>query len=170
MIDYKLANSLAAEALNLWGEGQLEAAADHYARAIVLVPAYPDWHEAYAGVLQKIGRQDEATQEFETALELHLARADSEAAPSVKVARYFLADHLTSQGNAASALEVLAPAVKAFPNDWLVGTAQSLALFAAGRPTEAKSAAEHALLNAGSEPKRAELSERLRTVLATCNG
>lgn len=170
MVDYKIANSLAAEALNLWGKGQLEAAADHYARAISLVPAYPDWHGAYAGVLQKMGRHEQATQEFEAALELQLAQADPEATPSVKVARYLLADHLTSQGSAARGLEVLAPAVKAFPNDWLVGTAQALALFAVGRTAEAKSAAEHALLNSGSEPKRVELAERLYEVLAAVDG
>lgn len=170
MPDYTLANSLASEAMDLWGAGQFEAAADRYARAIAVVPEYPDWHSAYAGVLQQMGRHAEATHEYETALALELARAASETTPSVKVARYFLADHLTRQGSATRALEVLAPAANAFPNDWLIETAQALALFAVGRATEARFAAERAISNASSESKRTELAEHLRAVLTVGNG
>lgn len=34
MMDYKLANSLASEALKLWGSGQLTEASDRYQREI----------------------------------------------------------------------------------------------------------------------------------------
>lgn len=170
MPDYTLANSLAAEAFSLWGAGQLEAASDRYSRAIAVVPEYPGWHSQYACVLQNMGRHEEATREYETALALELAQADSEENSSVKVARYFLADHLTKWGAAAKALDVLAPAVSALPDDWLIGAAQARALHAVGRSIEARLAAERAIANASSESKRAELTEILRAVLAVGNG
>lgn len=170
MPDYALADSLAADALNLWEAGQLEAAVDRYSRAIAVVPGYPDWHSQYACVLQALGRHEEATREYETALALVLAQAESEADPRVKVARYFLADHLTRWGAAAKALEVLAPAVSAIPDDWLIGAAQARALHAVGHLREARLTAERAMANAGSEAKRADLAESLRVVLAAANG
>ena len=170
MIDDNLANSLATSALSLWEAGELEQAASQYASAIAVAPKVPDWHMARGGVLQQLSRHEEATTEYEAAVALELAQHDSEAYPGVKVARYFLADHLVTQGNPAKALEVLAPAVAALPDDWLVGTAQALALFAIGRKGEARSVAKHAISNAGWESKKAELTERLTEVLAACNG
>lgn len=165
MPDYTLANSLAAEAFNLWGAGQLEAAADRYLRAIAVVPEYPDWHSQYACVLQEMGRNEEATREYEAALLLVLAQTDSEADPSVKIARYFLADHLTKRGAAAKALDVLAPAVNTIPDDWLIGAVHARALYAEGRLMEARIAAERAIANAGSDAKKADLTESLRAIL-----
>ena len=170
MPDYELANSLAAEAFSLWGSGQLEASVDRYSRVIAMVPEYPDWHSQYACVLQEMGRHEEATSEYEAALELVLEQTDSEADPSVKIARYFLADHLTKYGAAARALDVLAPAVRAIPDNWLIGAAQARALYAVGRCTEARAAAERAIANAGSESKRADLTKSLRAVLEAPNG
>ncbi|MFT7772278.1 hypothetical protein [Roseateles sp.] len=170
MPDYTLANSLAAEALNLWGDKLFEAAADRYRRAIAIVPEDAGWHGAYAGVLQSLGRHDEAAREYETALSLELAQGRAEVSPRVKVARYFLADHFTRFGAASKALDVLGPAVTAFPDDWLVGSVHALALFAAGRPFEAKVAAERAIANVDWEPKRSDLVQRLQEVLAAGDG
>lgn len=168
MIDYKQINALAKEALQLWGAGQLDKAADRYARAIAGAgdPAPSDWHGAYAGVLNQLGRHREATEQHEKALAVELARGGSDADPSVKVARYFLADHLRHQGEPARALEVLAPSLQALPNDWLLKTTQALALFAMQREAEARDAAQVALAHASSDEKRAELAELLGDVLA----
>lgn len=166
MTDYKLANSLASEALKLWGSGQLAEAADRYQRAIEISPTYADWHGCYAGVLQQMGRNEEATQEYETVLTLELRRGALESDPSVRVARYFLGDHLRKSGRAAKALEVLAPAATAFPSDWLIATARAQALFSVGQIAEARALAKQAIENAGSEPKRAELTEHLSEVLS----
>ncbi len=170
MPHYALANSLAADAFDLWEAGQLEAAVDRYSKAIAAVPGYPDWHSQYACVLQALGRHEEATREYEAALALVLAQAESELDASVKVARYFLADHLIKCGAAAKALDVLAPAVSANADDWLIGAAQARALHAVGQLREARLTAERAMANAGSDAKRAELAESLRIVLATANG
>jgi tetratricopeptide (TPR) repeat protein len=174
MIDYKLANSLAAEALKLWGAGQLEAAAERYASAVAITEggetpaAY--FHSALAGVLQQLGRHREALVQYEKALAAELATGGAETDSSVKLARYFLADHLTQRGDPSKALEVLAPALSAWPDDWLVRTAQALALSALGHGAEARVAAEHAVANASSESKRAELTELLSAVLAAGKG
>jgi tetratricopeptide (TPR) repeat protein len=173
MIDYKQANALSKEALKLWGAGRLEEAADGYSRAIALVGtdqaggAY--FHAALAGVLKDLGRNGEATDQYEKALQAELLQAGSETDIGVKTARCFLASHLTSQGEAAKAKEVLAPSVKEFPNDWLVRSAQALSLFALGRCAEARTAAELAITNAGSDSKREQLAEHLQAVLAASN-
>lgn len=165
-MDYKLANSLASEALKLWGSGQLAEAADRYQRAIEIFPTYPDWHGCYASVLQQMGRGEEATQEYETVLTLELKRGALESDPSVKIARCSLGDHLRKSGQAAKALEVLAPAAAAFPSDWLIATARAQTLFSMGKIAEARALAKQAIDNAGSEPKRAELAEHLSEVLS----
>ena len=165
MTDYKLANSLANEALKLWGAGQLAEAADRYGKAIGIFPTYPDWHGAYAGVLHQLGRHEEATREYEAVLTLELAQGAPETSPAVKVARYFLADHLRKTGQPGKALEVLAPAQRAHPSDWLIATARALALFAVGQIAEAKATAQQAVDNAETEAKKAELAEHLSGVL-----
>lgn len=165
MTDLQQANALGKEALGLWGEGRLEAAADRYLRAIALVDA-PYFRSALAGVLKDLGRHAEATEHYEKALQAELAQGDGESDASVRVARHFLAEHLTQQGEAARALEVLAPSVAALPDDWLVRSTQALALFALGRVAEARSAAAVALAHAGSEAKRQQLAEHLQAVFA----
>lgn len=171
MPDFKLANSLAAEALKQWGAGSLERAADLYAGAISAAGdgvAY--FHSALAGVLQQLGRHGEALQQYQKALAAELGQGQSESAPGVKVARHFLAEHLTTQGDPEAALDVLAPALSALPDDWLLATSQARALFAAGRLGQARTAALQALSNARSDAKRAELTEHLSAILAASPG
>jgi len=161
------ANALGKEALQLWEAGQLGDAADRYEKAIALVGTGTSeyFHSALAGVLKALGRHDEATAHYERALQAELAQGETEMNASVKVARHFLASHLTEQGQAERALQVLAPSVAALPDDWLVRSTQAQALFALGRTAEARSAAEQALAHAGSEAKREQLAEHLRAVL-----
>lgn len=174
MTDYQQANALCKEGLKLWGLGNLEGAADRYSRAIALIdsdqPGAAYFYGAFAGVLKDLGRHIEATEQYEKALQAELAQSDLESDPSVKVARHFLAEHLARQGEAARALEVLSPSVNALPNDWLVRSTEAFALFSLGRVAEAKSAAEHAVANAGSEAKREQLVIHLKAVLGAGNG
>ena len=174
MTDYQRANALGKEALDLWELGHLEDAADRYSRAITLIdadqPGASYFHGSLAGVLKDLGRNSEATVQYERVLQAELAQSDSEADSSVKVARHFLAEHLASQGEAAKALEVLAPSVSALPNDWLVRSTQALALFSLGHVAEARAAAEHAVANAGSESKREQLVIHLQAVFGAGSG
>jgi Flp pilus assembly protein TadD len=163
--NYSRANAEANEALQLWTAGRLEEAAQRYTSAIAMVPDYPDWHCCYAGVLNQLGRHAEATVQYEASLSLELAISATESTPSVKVARYFLANHLTQQGQPSEAIEVLKPALAAYPDDCIIGSAQSLALFAVGRNAEAKHEAERVISIAGTDEKRRELEHHLRDVL-----
>jgi tetratricopeptide (TPR) repeat protein len=174
MIDYQQANSLAKSALKLWGAGRLEEAADGYSRAIALLggeqPGCEYFHSALAGVLTDLGRHGEATVHYEKALAAELARASSEVDVGVKMARHALAVHLTGQDQAGRAFEILAPALDAFPNDWLLGAAHAQLLLALGRRAEARAAAQLAIANASSDTKKQELTEHLKMVLAERNG
>jgi predicted Zn-dependent protease len=83
----------------------------------------------------------------------------------VWIARHFLADRLARNGQAQRALDVLAPSLVVLPDHWLLNLTQAEALWAAGRTTEARAAAERSLANASSDDKRAQLAERLVPVL-----
>ncbi len=76
MIDYQQANSLAKSALKLWGAGRLEEAADGYSRAISLIESDPSgcayFHSSLAGILKTLGRNTEATVQYEKALQAEL--------------------------------------------------------------------------------------------------
>ncbi|MFG6415531.1 hypothetical protein ACG02S_16675 [Roseateles sp. DC23W] len=170
-IDYDQINALARQAFAHWGQARLAEAAAGYAAAITLVresglPAGADLHAQRAGVLDAWGQLDEAVAESELALGAEQARGGaSDAAPAVKIARHFLADRLVRQGQAERALEVLAPSLAVLSDDWLLHMTQAEALSAAGRTDDARRAAEHAVAQAGSEAKRAQIAERLAAVL-----
>lgn len=171
MKPYEQINRLARQAFEHWGAGRLTEAAQRYAQAITLVqdsslPAIADLHAQLAGVLDAHRRLDEAVAQSELALAAELAQSDAtDARPSVKIARHFLADRLVRQGQPQRALAVLAPSLAALPDDWLLNMGQAEALFAAGRDAEARDAATRSLANAPSEAKRAQLAEHLQAVL-----
>lgn len=176
MNEYAQINALARQALAHWGAGRLLDAAQDYAAAIALVssqslPAVADLHAQLAGVLDAQGRLGDAVAQSEQALAAELAQGGATgASPGVKVARHFLADRLTRQGQPQPALDVLAPSLAALPDDWLLNLTQAEALFAAGRAAEAQAAAERSLAHASlahasSDEKRAQLAARLAPVL-----
>ena len=172
MIEYEQINALTRQAFAHWGAGRLVEAAEGYAQAIDLardnsLPPMADLHAQLAGVLDAQGQLAEAIAQSELALAAERAQAGaSDAGPAVKVARYFLADRLVRQGQPRRALDVLAPALVALPDDWLLNMAQAEALQAAGRRDEAVAAASRALAHAGSERKRAQLAEHLAPLLS----
>jgi len=170
---YKQINTLARQAFEYWGAGRLDEAAAAYFAAIAVVrdsglPPSADLHAQLAGVLDVQGRLDAAVAESELALAAEQAQDGSDdAAPSVKIARHFLADRLTRHGQPQQALEVLAPSLAALPEDWLLNLTQAEALFTAGRIADARAAAGRSLANASSEDKRTQLAERLAAVLSS---
>lgn len=172
MPDCQQINAVARQAFEHWGAGRLAEAALGYAEAIMLarasgLPAVADLHAQLAGVLDDQSRLDEAIVQSELALAAERAQGGAEDAwPSVKIARYVLADRLTRQGQPQRALGVLAPSLAALPDDWLLNVGQAEALFAAGRTVDAKAAAERSLASAPSAVKRVELAGRLLPVLS----
>lgn len=171
MNPYEQINTLARKAFKHWGAGRLSEAAATYTEAIALVrdgdlPVYADLHAQLAGVLDVQGLLDESVAQSELALAAEQAQEGAtEAWPSVKIARHFLADRLVRLGQPQRALEALTPSLAALPDDWLLNLTQAEALFAAGRAAEARLAAERSLANAPSDDKRALLVERLAPVL-----
>jgi tetratricopeptide (TPR) repeat protein len=162
---------LSREAFDLVQAGRLDEAVAKYAEATqVLDPDHywsPNNHGEYASVLSRLGRNDEALQHYEIALEQEqrLYPRDETAAPIV-MARYFLGDHLVRIGLFARALEILAPALgKGCRQEALVRSIEAAALFALGRVDEARNAARLALQLAASEKQREGLRERLGDVL-----
>ncbi|MFK4703908.1 putative Zn-dependent protease [Roseateles asaccharophilus] len=119
-------------------------------------------------MLDAQGRLMEAVAQSELALAAEQAQAGAtDAGPTMKVARHFLADRLVRNGQPQRALEVLAPSLAALPDDWLLNLTRAEALWAAGRAADAKAAAGRSLGNASAEETRAQLVERLAAVLAS---
>lgn len=164
-------NTGVRQALAHWEAGRLDDAARGFAQAIAAVqeagwPAVADLHAQLAAVRDAQGQLDAAVAESMRALAAECAdAAGDEARPSVKVARYFLADRLVRQGQAQAALAVLAPSLAVLPDDWLLNLMQAEALASAGQPGPARAAAERALAHAPSADKRAQLAERLAPLL-----
>jgi tetratricopeptide (TPR) repeat protein len=173
MSAYAQINALARQALAHWGVGRLADAAEGYARAIALVhdnglPAVADLHAQLAGVLDVQGRLDDAVAQSELALAAERAQPGAgDAGPAVKMACHFLADRLVRHGQHQRALDVLAPSLLALPDDALLNLTQAEALSALGRTGEAGMAAERAVAHAGSETLRAQITQRLASVLSS---
>jgi tetratricopeptide (TPR) repeat protein len=134
-------NALFKLAFAHWDAGRLAEAEAGYAQAIALardsgLPAVADLHAQLAGVLDAQGRLEEAVAQSELALAAEqVQRGANDAAPSVWIARHFLADRLARNGQAQRALDVLAPSLVVLPDHWLLNLTQAEALWAAGRTT-----------------------------------
>ncbi|MFG6487612.1 hypothetical protein ACG04R_13090 [Roseateles sp. BYS78W] len=162
------AGALVQQALKHWEVGQLAEAETCFVQAIAAADGQcgvADLHGQLAAVLDGAGRLGDAVTQSELALAGELAQGQTEGTPSVKIARYFLADRLVRHGQPGRALDVLAPSLAVLPDDRLLNLAQAEALFALGQVAEARAAASRALAYAGSEAKRAQLAERLAPVL-----
>jgi tetratricopeptide (TPR) repeat protein len=169
MIDQPLAARLAREGFELWEAGRLEESCAYYVKALEVVDpdhwACPVYHGEYGGVLSSMGKTAEATVQFEKAVASELAHGELESSSGVLTARYFLADHLVRAGAPARALETLAPALRAAPDDWLICLVHAEALWAMGEATASRAAARRSIAKAPTFEKRAELSEHLCEIL-----
>jgi tetratricopeptide (TPR) repeat protein len=174
MIDQPLASRLAREGFELWEAGKLEESCAHYVKALEVVDpdhwACPVYHGELGGVLAAMGRTAEATAEFANAIAAELAHGEPETSSGVITARYFLADHLVRAGTPARALEVLAPALRSAPDDWLICLVHAEALWALGQVAESRVAARRSIAKAPTFEKKAELSEHLSEILGASRG
>jgi tetratricopeptide (TPR) repeat protein len=165
MSDQSAASRLAREAFAHWEGGRLEDAAVLYREALSLASpghyALGDYHGEFACVLNDLGKHDEAQKHFELAATVQRQIDGEESAIGVSIARYFLANHLVQHGDAARALEVIAPSlVSGTKTEWLLHVIEAEALATLNRLPEARQAAGRALDLAPSQAKRVELRDR----------
>lgn len=174
MIDQPLAARMAREGFELWEAGRLEESCAYYLKALEAVDpdhwACPVYHGEFGGVLATMGRTEEATAQFAAAIAAELAHGEADSSSGVLTARYFLADHLVRSGTPGRALEVLAPALRSAPDDWLICMVHAEALWALGQVVESRAAAKRAITSAPTFEKKAELSEHLGEILGTSRG
>lgn len=169
MIDQSKASRLAKAAFDQWQAGCLDQSKLLYEEAIPLADPQ-HWrlstiHSEYACVLNEVGEHEQATVQMETSLAIVLAQGSAEGSPDVMIARYFLADQLRRHGSPGLALECLAPAIDQAPNDWLIRWAETHALFALNRISEAKDVAALAIANAPTPSKAEEIKQDLAQIL-----
>ena len=161
--DQSKALALAADAFDLGQGGQFEEAEQRYREALSHAdPAHyrtPDIHGAYAALLSRMNRLNDALRHFETALHLELRGNPNEDHPPVVVARYFLGEHYLRMGEPESARKVVAPSLAGAqkPLAWIV---EAEALLQCGGTDEARAAADRALSLASSEEQRERIRSR----------
>lgn len=158
------------DALDLWNNGELEAAAELFQKILALAaPDYidlPHYHGCYGGVLAALGHMSSAQEQFELAVIAQLREDKNAFSSGVIVARYFLAEHLLQINEPLKALEVVAPSLQpSGVGQWLLLSIQAQACALLGREPEARSFAQGCLDAAPSAQKR----EELKTQFATLN-
>lgn len=170
MTDQNKASQLAQEGLALWGQDELELAAQKTEEAIALADkgswAVPDYHGQLAGIYAQAGENEKARLHYEKALSLQLQAGETEDGITIITSRYFLAMHLLEMNLANEALDALQPALQAAATHWLNCNAHAHILHALGRFAEAKQAAQLAIEHAPSVEKAEQLAENLKAVLS----
>jgi hypothetical protein len=156
----------AREALAAWEAGQLEVAAQQYAAALSGADrthyATPMWAGAYARVLAALGRDEDARAQFQEALDLELEQGEGAESAATAFARYSLAEHLVSVGEAEEALTVARAGLGAANAlEAVLRCVEAEALASAGNLEGARDAAVNALAAARSQEQRARLLERI---------
>lgn len=151
-------------ALDLWNNGELEAAVALFQKILALAePDYidlPHYHGCYGGVLAALGHMSRAQEQFELAVIAQLREDKSAFAPGVIVARYFLAEHFLQVNEPLKALETVAPSLQpSGASHWLMLHIQTQACALLGRELEARSFVQGCLDGAPSEQKREQLKD-----------
>jgi len=121
------------------------------------------------GVLSKLGRMDEATVAFREAVGEASASAPNGRPLQVSIARYMLADHLLSSGDATGALAEASGALRDDDEGGahaMLHAVSAEALRKLGRDADARVAAAAALAGATSEQGRESMRKRLAGLLA----
>jgi tetratricopeptide (TPR) repeat protein len=164
MTDQRKASQLAKEGFDLWQSNRPEEAVSRYKEALALADqdhyGLPDYHGEFAGVLATLGRFAEARAQYELAIVCEMRLLPD--SPGISVNRHFLADLLLTMNDAASALEVLAPGLKAEnKQEWVLRVSEAEAHWHLADAARARQSAMRALETAPSDAKRKEIRERL---------
>ena len=169
-MDVERASHLAQEGLALWESRKLIEAAERYKEALTHADpghyATPAYHQQLAGVLVALGNDDDALAHFQKALELERNQRGDEAAVTVAVARYFLAEHYAKMSQPSAGLETIMPALAAGGSAGaLLRMVQAECLWQLGRANEARAAAQEAIDGATSVDQRGRIEKRLAVVV-----
>jgi Flp pilus assembly protein TadD len=167
MINQEKASQLAKAGFDLWQAGQLDESVAKYQEALECADpdhyALDSYHGEFAAVLETLGRDVEAREQYELAL-AEAQRQDKDGTGSgVSVARYFLAEQLLKMGDAAKALVVVQTVSGTSPKqEWLLRTVAAKALWDLGRRAESKDVAASAVTLA---PKKENVRDHLAFIL-----
>ncbi|MDZ7373375.1 MAG: tetratricopeptide repeat protein [candidate division KSB1 bacterium] len=138
-----LANYYAQTALRLETEGQYEAAAEYYRKAVRLVPYDPDLHNNLGACYYHVGKLDSAVTEFQEAIRL---------LPSYSPGYVNLANAYRLQKRLDLALQAAREALRIEPTEARAHTALGLVQEELGQIQEARKAYEVAVRLAPSDP------------------
>jgi tetratricopeptide (TPR) repeat protein len=163
---------LAKEAFGLREAGHLEAAAAKYKAALEFADpdhyALPDYHAEFAGVLSALGRDSDSREQLEVSLAASLREDPGGTGAGVRVARYFLGEHLLKMREPNQALAVIEPSFRqSSKQGWLLRVVEARALWDLGRVEDAKRSAELAVSGAPSDEKAGELRGQLAAILSS---
>ena len=155
---------LAREGLELWTNGNLQGAEAKYREALARISsghaAVPHVRLQLAHVLAARGCAEEARSQFELALTEELSLAENETDLAVRIARYFLAQHLLKLGEPQAALAAIEPAV-GFSGDFALRMVESEVRQALGQHLEAMTALRFALESAKTDEQRSDVRQRI---------
>lgn len=169
-MDVGRASHLAQEGLELWEARRLADAAERYKEALAHADpghyATPGYHQQLASLLAAHGNDNDALGHFQRTLELERNQGGDDAAVTVAVARYFLAEHHAKMRQPSAGLEALAPSLAAGGKaEALLRMVQAECLWQLCRLEEARGAAQRALDGATSADQRGRIEERLAMVV-----
>lgn len=156
-------------ALERWGAGDFERAAELYAQVIPAVEPddynLPMYFSSYASVLAELGRHDEARAAYERSVATELALGSSEGTAQVSVARYFLAEHALRVSDMQGALDAIQPSLfTATKFRGLLHLVKAEAHARLGQPEAARAAALVALAGASTPEQLEKFRVRLRSM------
>ena len=168
-MDQTKASALAREGFDLWMQGQLESAAEKYAMANQLADpehwARHAYHGEYAGVLEKLGRIQEATEQAELALQTSV-RQDGIESAIAQVECHLLAELLIRNARPGDAITVLKLVLTSSGGiRWTITYSAARAYAAMSEFKRAEEYAQLCLANIDNETKREEIAAEFRALL-----
>ena len=159
---------LSSEGLDLWQSGDLPGAEAKTRQALDLIPvdhwAVPFVRGQLAGILDSLGRREEAREQYQVTLKEELLSVDgNELDPSLTATRYFLGDLLVRMGDATAALDVVRPGLSFTPAGGVASLqlVEAEALLMLGKRVEAVEAARRSLALSVDEAARQRIQARL---------
>jgi tetratricopeptide (TPR) repeat protein len=172
MTNQQEASRLAREGLESWTSGDLETAEHQFRQALELADpehwSFPDLHAQLGKVLADLGRDEDALQRFQAALEAELRHYAGQEVSPVRIQRHFLAEQLLKMGRPGDALAAVEDALRMADAEdavnLLLRIDRVVCLHSVGRYDEARAAARE-ILSIAPAAKIAYVRDRLDPIL-----